>query len=121
MINTVKVAPSNSLVLVEDVDGGSPPESLNNALIAATDTCVAIGCLSECDGETEISLRSLAELAMDADPNFTGSLLVPTNRLAVRDIYGSILIEAPVAGSSVQLKIWTNHPSEPDRIIIGYA
>lgn len=46
-IVTVKVAPPNSVVLVSDVNGGEIPKTMGGSLVSATNTCVAVGCLSE--------------------------------------------------------------------------
>ena len=56
MATSTRVKPPNSLVLVEDSSGGELPTSMNQSLIAATASCVAVGCRSEDDGETEIVL-----------------------------------------------------------------
>jgi hypothetical protein len=41
---------------------GAIPESMGGALIASTGSCAAIGCQSDVDGETEITLGPTQEI-----------------------------------------------------------
>ncbi len=50
--SNVKVAPINALVLVMDRTKGVIPDSMSQRLVAATSSCIAVGTLSEHDGET---------------------------------------------------------------------
>lgn len=114
---TVVRAP-NSVVLVGD-PAGEPPESMGGSLVSATSSCVAVGTMSEADGETTIRIvdeaytqDKLGQLA------FHGSLQLPSNRLTIASVLDETYLERPVAGPSVPLQIWVNDAEEPDKICV---
>lgn len=88
MTLTKKLAPPNSVVLVSDVDGGEIPKTMGGSLVSATDTCVAIGCLSEDDGETEFVLAPLSELDRADKPVYEGMLRTPKHCVVIRSVLG---------------------------------
>ena len=121
MTVSTQVAPPNSVILIEDSKGGDVPKFLSHALISATPSCVAVGCLSEDDGETEISLGPLVSVDSGERPVFDGVVQTPNRKLAIRTVHGVALLEVSVSNIETRLKIWANHSSEPDRIAIGIA
>lgn len=119
MTPSVRLAPNYSLVIVEDADGGVPPDTLADGVISATSSCVAVGCKSEADGETEISLGNAEEFEGSVMPAFEGVVLTPTRRLVVRGVDGSTILETRVPSPQTRIKIWINDAMEPDVIMIG--
>lgn len=118
MAVSVRVAPPNSLVLVEDPSGGDIPASMHR-LIAATDSCIAVGCLAENDGETEIVLEYCSSVDTGDQLEFEGLLRTPNCKIAIRTVYGVTLLEMPVAAAETRVRIWVNDLKEPDRITVG--
>lgn len=119
MTISTRLAPPNSLVLIEDTCGGEIPDSMNQSLIAATDSCIAVGCRAEDDGETEIVLGDCNKVDTGEQPVFDGLLRTPSRNLVVRTVLGVTLLEIPVSETQTRLRIWANDPTEPDRIAIG--
>lgn len=119
MAETIRIAARKSVVLVCDQSGGEVPSTLGGRSIAATSSCVAVACVAEDDGETEVTLGALSELARLDPPSFATRLQAPSGRLVVRSIYGEDLLSLTVDGEVVSLIIWTNHVTEPDRVIVG--
>lgn len=119
MATSTRLAPPNSLILVEDSNGGEIPDSMNQSLIAATDSCIAVGCRAEDDGETEIVLGDCSDVDTGEQPFFDGVLRTPSRKLVVRTVLGVTLLEMPVSKTETRLKIWANDPAEPDRIAVG--
>lgn len=119
MAVSAKASPANSVVLVSDGSGGEIPKSMHGSVIAATDTCVAIGCLAEDDAETTFTLAPLSELDRREKPAFEGMLRTPKHRVVVRTVTGQQLLEVPVQQELTRIKIWVNDASEPDNVVIG--
>lgn len=119
MFVSAKIAPPNSLLLVAGTGGGEIPESFGGAMIASTSTCIAIGCRSEADGETEVILGRAEEIDPGDNPCFEDFLETPTRRILIRTVLGDTLLEAPVPDVRTGLRIWLNDNAEPDRIMIG--
>ena len=115
----VRVRPPHSLILVGDPHG-RVPERIDGNLTRATSTCVAIGTLSDLDGETTVrvtdSLRSTAEGAQQLA--FEGDVELASNVLRIGNVLGEVYLDWPVSADSVSLQVWVNHPSEPDEIWI---
>ncbi len=119
MATSAKVAPPNSVVLVTDPSNGEIPRTLGGSLIAATSSCVAIGCRSEVDGETEFTLGTTREVDPGNRPAFEGELKTPSRKIAVRSVLGQTILEAPVQQEQTTIRVWLNDPKEPDRVIVG--
>jgi hypothetical protein len=118
---SARVAPPNSLVLVLDPSGGTIPASLNGELIAATDSCLAIGCRAEDDGETEFILGNSDSIGRGERPAFEGTLKTPSRKIAVRSVLGTMILEMPVPSGETMVRVWVNDPQEPDCITIGIS
>jgi hypothetical protein len=107
------------VVLVEDALGGQLPETMRESLIVATTSCVAVGCLSEQDGETEFTLGASHEVDPRTHPAFQGVLSTPSRKIRVVSVLGQPILETAVMRDSTTVRIWVNDPTEPDKIIIG--
>jgi hypothetical protein len=92
---------------------------VSGSLVACTDSCVAVGCLCDVDGETEFMFGEAREVDPGGHPVFHGKLKTPTRRLALRSVIGQTILEAPVPGPETVVTVWANDPSEPDRVIVG--
>ena len=114
-----RVAPPYSVVLISDSGGGKIPDGMRVQLIVATDSCVAVGCLSEVDGETEFVLGASAEVNPGKPPTFEGKLGTPRRRLEISSVLGDSILMTPVLQSETVVRIWVNDPKEPDRVIVG--
>lgn len=115
---SVRVAPRNSIVLVEDLNGGDVPTSTDTSLVLATDSCITVGCRAEDDGETEIILKQGSHVDTDDQLVFEGLLQTPSRKVVVRTIQNVTLLEMPVTTTETKLRIWVNDSTEPDHITV---
>ena len=114
-----RLSPPNSLILIMDQSVGEIPESMDGGLVAATPSCVAVGTLSEHDGETLITISNeIPASDLGLSIAFDGQLNTPTKNLQVCSVNRSILVEAPVLHSITEVQIWTNDSYEPDNIYV---
>jgi len=119
MIQEVQVAPPNSVILLMDHTIGQVPDTMVQNVLAANDSCVAIGTLSESDGESFISLSDEAPPNQPKqNPVFCGILPTPSKRLVVCSIYDELLLSLEVPSTRTRVRIWINHPHEPNEIWI---
>jgi hypothetical protein len=119
MVISAKVAPPYSVVVITDPSGGQTPDTMSGSIIAATESCIAVGCLCDIDGETEFTLGAGPEVDPGSEPTFQGTLQTPNRRIVVRSVYGETILELPVLRETARVRIWVNHPSEPDRVVVG--
>jgi hypothetical protein len=120
MTKTVRSAPPNSLLFLSDPDGGTPPEPVWGAEMLWTDSCFSIGCYPSQDGEITVTLGPAREVDPGTRPVFDGVLQTPNRALVVTTVDDEVLLREDVSGTTTRVRAWTNKPSMPDKIIIGF-
>lgn len=121
MPQTIKVAPPNSLIFVSDAEGGSVPNPdriAREANITATTSCIVVCCLAEMDGDTDITLGLAGEVDPGKKPDFDAPLETPTRTVVVSTAELATLLKANVPNLRTRIRIWTNRPREPDKVIV---
>jgi hypothetical protein len=118
MKESISLSPPNSLIFVMDHKAGVLPDQITEGLVATTASCVAIGTLSEVDGETTITLTDNMDGVEAVDLVFSGSLSTPNHELSVCDVNNEKLLTLPVSQTSTMVKIFANDSSEPDYIVV---
>ncbi|MET0877722.1 MAG: hypothetical protein ABWY14_11330, partial [Tardiphaga sp.] len=105
--------------VVPKVDGRTPT-------VWATPSCLVVGCLMFQDGETELTLlageeadRAAPLLVADREMEqvFEGSLETPGNVLVVSTSEKQVL-RLTVPSVTTRVRVWTNHPTEPEKITV---
>jgi hypothetical protein len=121
MKTEIKIAPKNSLLLVMDKDSGEVPESLEGNLVFATASCIAVGTLSEVDGETSVLLTDEAIQSPQIQGSrrvFSGILATPKKVIDVCTVLLEPVMTLPVQGEETNVEIWANHTTEPNKLCI---
>lgn len=118
MQESITLAPPNSLILIMDYDFGELPEDIGNQLIAFTDSCVAVGTLSEVDGNTTITLTDDQEHGKHGEMFFEGTLKIPSHELSICSTDNVQLLAMQLSKPEIKIKIIANDASEPDNIIV---
>jgi hypothetical protein len=119
MAQSAKFAPPYSLILVAGSRGAEIPISMGESIVASTDSCIAVGCRPEIDGDTEFTLGETHEVDPGDHPTFRGILKTPNRRIALRSVIGQTILETPVPEQQTIVRVWVNDPSEPDQVIVG--
>jgi hypothetical protein len=71
------------------------------------------------DGETEVTVGLAEEVDPGELPAFDADLETPNRAVAVWTVEQETIVEVPVPRAQTRVRIWVNHPVEPDRIIVG--
>lgn len=121
MTTHIKTAPPNSLILIAASLSADIPDSMGKNAIAATPSAVAVGCLMSQDGETEIILGRSSEVDPGAKPSFDGTIETPNRTIAVWTVESKRLLRANVPSTRTRVRVWRNHPTEPNRIAVGWG
>ena len=124
----IAVAPPHSMFFISDPANEVVPKiDGRNPTVWATPSCVVVGCLMFQDGETELTLlageqaeRAAPLLVADEQMEqvFEGGLETPGNVLIVSTSEKQILLRLTVPSVTTRLRIWTNHPTEPEKITV---
>jgi len=85
----------------------------------STSSCIAVGCLPFIDGETDVTLGETSAVDPGGVPVFDGNLDTPNRRVVVSTVEWDTLLEIEVSDIRAHVKIWTNHPQWPDKVIVG--
>ena len=123
MTKTARYAALNALIAVLDPGGKVKIPQWSKPMtprLVSTDTCILVGCLIDADGETEFALGKMLEVDPGRLPAFEGKLKTPTRRISLESVDGRTVLEAPVPQLETTVRIWTNHESEPDNVIVGF-
>lgn len=118
-VTTLMIAPPNSMVLIEDVGGGTPREMARSERIAATPSCILVGCRVYQDGDTELALGPARDVPHEGATVFDGVLETPNGALRIATIAGTVLASQTVGAPNIRVRVWTNHATEPDRVSVG--
>jgi hypothetical protein len=117
-MQTITVAPPNSLVLVMDHTIGDIPKTMGRARISATESCVAVGCRMEQDGPTEINLGQFHEVAPLGELVFDGEISTPSKRLSICSVINEIVLSSRVVSESTGVRVFADDTREPDTIFV---
>jgi hypothetical protein len=71
------------------------------------------------DGPSRFTLCRGADAVGRGQPSFSGDLETPSRVVALSTTEGRTLLEVPVSAALTRVRIWTNHPTEPDDVIIA--
>jgi hypothetical protein len=118
MTSSIKIAPPYSLIFIADSGRGEIPERMDRP-VTSTDSCIVVGCLAAVDGETEFTLGETRDVDRGDPPVFHGLLKTPNCRIVLHTAEDETILQATVPRRETVVRIWVNHPSQPDRVIVG--
>jgi hypothetical protein len=88
-------------------------------MLLSTPSCISVVCYPEQDGPTELILGDMADVDPGFTPLFDGELLTPSGTVVVSTAALESLLEARVPKTKTHVRIWTNDPRWPDKVIVG--
>lgn len=109
----------NSLIFVNDALNEDIPEIDEPSGLWLIPSCIAIGCLPDCDGSTKIILGPVHEAGTEKHLLFEGTVETPSRKLIVDTVLAETLLETDVPETVTHLKIWTNGHPASDIVVIG--
>ena len=120
MFRSVKTAPPNSMFVIVDPDNRvKGPDWSGHDPLASTEACVYGACYPEVDGETQFTLGSMRDVDPGMDPVFDGTIKTPNRKISLETSHREPILSATTKGQETKLRIWTNHPRFPDKVIVG--
>lgn len=116
-----EVRPEYSFIMVSDGDTPNVPRGLPGNLVAATETCIIIGCRSVDDGPTKIVLSSADSCVATGSPVFAGILKTESGKIAVSKFPFVTVLSELVDRPKTHVQVFANDPSEPDFVEILFT
>src|SRR5215218_9306222 len=113
MPHTIKTAVPNGVLFIADAGGGLAPDPIRGVPIQATRSCIAAG------SETAITVGPSRAVDPGYSRSFDGELDTPARTLTVSTVNQGKILATRVPTGSTRVRIWVNHPTLPDNVIIG--
>lgn len=109
----------NSLLYIRDAGTKDLPIVDGNGAYWSTPSCVAVCCLPDCDGATEIIIGATNELPLSGSLLFDGWLNTSSHNLIVETVLAEKILERSVPDIRTRVRIWTNGFRATDKVIVG--
>jgi hypothetical protein len=122
MITETQIAPQNSVLVIMDKAGGEIPESMNHKLVVATPSCIAVGTLSQADGETSVTLTDETmqpQRLSGLEKVFSGVLATPTKEVHIFTVLLHSVLTLSVRNTQSNVEVWANSDTEPDKLCVA--
>jgi hypothetical protein len=85
----------------------------------STPSCVAVGCVPDCDGDTEITIGPAEVVGLETAPLFDSVLPTPSGRLIVETVMKETILQVSVQGAETRVRIWTDGHPASEFVVIG--
>lgn len=116
MEHTMQTVPDHWLVFIGDFAVDDFPTG--DGPVEATSTCVSVGTIvnepttiTVCDERLGLDFGDLRRV-------FDGVLRIASGRISVFTVPQEVIFEMRVGTDQPRVEVWTNHPTEPDRVLI---
>lgn len=120
VVKTLVIAPEYVSFYVAGRREVAPVVDHDYGRIAATRDCITVPSLYANDGDTTVVVGPLSELHQTLAPDHDGLLDTPHRLLMLSDALTDIA-DIPVGSTRTHIRIWVNHPTQPDHVVIGWA
>jgi hypothetical protein len=121
MTSVLRIQPPYAVLLIEGAKRSEIPQSFNQQLFAATNTCIAVGCTEEGEGTT-VSFAWTEALAMPRPQSkrmwFSSVLETPDRQVVLRAIDGDSYAALRVQSVRTTVSILANDEVQPSALDI---
>jgi len=118
-LKSISLPVPNAIFFITGSDTKDVPKIERGSSIWFTSACIAVGCTPDVDGDTRIAIGWSEQLDIADKPAFDGELETPNQVVSVDVVPGKKVLEQYVPSTSTRIRIWVNHPVEPDNVTIG--
>src|SRR5262245_61617221 len=121
MNTSTMVSPPNWMIGIVGSRAAEPPESMSSTppRIASTPSYILIGCSSDVDGPTMITLGPEPQVAASDHLIFDGMLDTPHRNVVVVTIFLEKLLDAQVPNTRTHVRVWVNDLRYPNQVSIS--
>jgi len=107
--------------MVRDEHVRNYPEIDGHGTVWSTTSCVAVSCLPDCDGETDIVVGPAEKVRQEENLVFDSQLETPSGCIVVETVLKEKILQVPVPSSRTRVRIWTNGVRDTHRVIVGLS
>jgi hypothetical protein len=111
----------NCVVFIQDPVTNDFPDLKKGSLVWSTSSCVAVSCLPDVDGATEIVMGALDNVEADLQLVFEGQLTTPNREVAVQIVPNKSVLKLEVPTPEIHVRIWTDGFPDTNKVVIGVS
>lgn len=97
------------------------PVHMDKRGIFSSADCINIPALYWNDGDTHVTFGPYLEIVESREPDFDGILNTPNNELILFDAIEPEFAIAHVPSVTTRIRIWIDHPSEPENVTVAWG
>ncbi|MGH6737334.1 MAG: hypothetical protein ACRECX_14850 [Methyloceanibacter sp.] len=116
---SVRLPVLNSLLWIRDPTIEERPDIDGKSSVWSTPACVAVSCLPDCDGDTEVTIGTAQEVGLDSIPLFDGGLNTPSQQIIVETVLKESVLQMRVRSAETRVRIWTDGHQGTEFVVIG--
>lgn len=109
----------NSVFFITGSDKRDMPTIQRYSTVWSTSSCVAVGCIPDVDGDTRITIGRGDEVDRGNTPIFDGLLDTKARVVRLEIVPGEVILQHAVPEIRTRVRIWVNHATTPDDVVIG--
>jgi hypothetical protein len=108
------------LLFVRDPSTRGVPAIDGDGAVWSTPTCIAISCLPDSEGETELKIGRGEEIDAVGWPLvLDGSIETPSRAVIVETVHPGTVCEVSVPTTDTRVRVWTNGHPATDKVMIA--
>lgn len=97
------------------------PLNMDKQGIFSSPDCINVPALYWNDGDTNVTFGPISEIEEPRKPDFDGMLNTPNNGLILFDAINPEFAIATVPSTKTRIRVWIDHPSEPENVVIAWG
>lgn len=97
------------------------PLHMDKQGIFSSSDCINVPAYYWGDGDTNVTFGPILEITGIREPDFDGILNTPNNELILFDAIEPEFASAQVPSAKTRIRIWMDHPIEPQNVVIAWG
>ena len=97
------------------------PTHMDRRGVLSSKDCVLIPSVYWYDGDTHVTFGPASEITEAREPDFDGMLNTPNKELILFDANEPQYAATTVPSITTRIRIWMDHPTEPENIVIAWG
>lgn len=120
-VKKLTIAPEYLSIYVAGRRNIKIPVHMDRKGIFSSPDCINVPALYWNDGDTSVTFGPILEITETRKPDFDSILNTPNNELILFDAIEPEFASAHVPSQKTRIRIWIDHPSEPENVTIAWG
>lgn len=97
------------------------PTHMDRRGVLSSKDCILIPAYYWSDGDTDVTFGPVSEITEARNPDFDGILNTPNNEIILFDANNPQFAISRVPSAKTRIRVWMDHPIEPENVIIAWG